>query len=77
MHGLIILQCCYNSNQRKTETSLHKKDSKKKKSSCCRDGSMNAMADKVHKQEVPCTVHSDDVQSISWPHYSTTIPIHK
>ena len=37
-----------------SETSPHKKISKKK-SSPCRDGSMHALADKVHKQEVPCT----------------------
>ena len=29
---------------------------------------MNALADEVQKQEVPCT------HSITWPHYSTTIP---
>ena len=40
-----------------SETSLHKKISKKKSSPCivgmvqC----MNALADEVHKQEVPCT----------------------
>ena len=33
---------------------------------------MNAPTDKVHKQEVPHT-HSD-MHSITWPHYSTTIP---
>ena len=48
---------------------IHKK---KKKSSQCRDGSMNALSNKVHyKQEVP---HSD-VHSITWPHQSTTIHI--
>ena len=31
---------------------------------------MNALADKVHKQGMP---HSD-THSITWPHYSTTIP---
>ena len=35
-------------------TSLHKKISKKKSSSC-RDGSMNALVDKVQKQDMPCT----------------------
>ena len=34
------------------------------------DGSMNALADKVHKQGMP---HSD-MHFITWPHYSTTIP---
>ena len=34
------------------------------------DKSMNALADKVHKQEMP---HSD-THSITWAHYSTTIP---
>ena len=42
------------SNQKRTETSLHKKISKKK-SSWCRDGWMNALADKVHKQGMPYT----------------------
>ena len=37
-------------NQKRTETSLHKKISKKKS----RDASMNALADQVHKQEVSC-----------------------
>ena len=32
---------------------------------------MNALADKVHKQGMP---HSD-MLSITWPNYSTTIPI--
>ena len=32
---------------------------------------MNALADKVHKQELPC-MHTD-MHFITWPDYSTTI----
>ena len=55
----------------RTETSLYKKIPKRYLADVhvgmaqC----MNALADKVHKQEVSCTQHS-----ITWPHYSTTIP---
>ena len=62
--------------QKRTETSLHKKISKEK-SSLCRDGAqcINALADKVHKQEVHACTHTDTcMHSITWPHYSTTIP---
>ena len=52
-----------------TDTSLHKKISKKK-SSWCRDEPVNALAEKAHKQGMP---HSD-AHSIACPHYSTTIP---
>ena len=31
---------------------------------------MNALADKVHKQGMPLS----DMHSITWPHYSSTIP---
>ena len=34
---------------------LHKKISKKKSSSCRAGSVQNAQADKVHKQEVPCS----------------------
>ena len=51
------------------ERSLHKKISKKK-SSWYRDGSMNALADEVHKQGM---LHSD-MHSITQPQYSITIP---
>ena len=62
------------SYERKVELILntdkpHKKISKKK--FCwCWDGSMNALADKVHKLGMQ---HSD-MHFITQPHYSTTIP---
>ena len=47
-------------------TSLHKKISKRNLADVHRDESMNALADKAHKQHtVICTLR---------PHYSTTIP---
>ena len=64
-----LMMCCnfyVHVCQKRTETSLHKKISKNQ----CRDGSMNALADEVHKQGMP---HSD-MHSKTWPHYSTTIP---
>ena len=49
--------------------SLHENISKKK-SSWCRDRSLNALADKVYTQTR--SAHSD-MHSITWPHYSTTM----
>ena len=36
-----------------------------------REESMNALADKAHKQGIPLS----DMHSMTWPHYSTTICI--
>ena len=49
----MLLQCMYN-NQKRTETSFRKRFLKRNLADVG-IWLMNALADKVHKQEVPCT----------------------
>ena len=62
----------------KFTTYLFKKDFKKKSSWCMQDSSMNALANKVHKQEVPCTqwywyaLHTRTTLFINHPYISSS-----
>ena len=53
--------------------SLHKKISKKK-STPCRDGSMHECMHWLTKYKNKMYHAHSDMHSITWPHYSTTIP---
>ena len=78
LHSICILHVfCLNLGHTRHKfitTSLHKKISKKK-SNPCRDGSMHECTG-WQSTKTRHAMHSD-MHSITWPHYSTTIPIYK